>query len=176
MKSTDYEAFKTVFQNAHAVSANGKKLNNSEMSYAFDALKDYSLEQITAALLSHTRQEIFAPTPCHIVQLLNPAKTSGPEVLALTLIASCEAENVAISIDDLARFQALLLRTGAIYSKEVSVLQADTLLQIFNKFSIDEIEKAFYQHMRENTRFPTAANIIDLIPEKRVYITMEDLE
>lgn len=70
MKKTDFTVFKTTWSNANAASANGKQLNNSELSYIFEVLGDYPLEDITRALITHSRRQKFAPTPSDVVEIL----------------------------------------------------------------------------------------------------------
>jgi hypothetical protein len=41
---------------------------------------------------------------------------------------------------------------------------------------INDIEKAFYAHMKESSFFPTPAEIIERLPIKRVYLTEADID
>lgn len=81
MIHNDFDSFKAAWLTAHAVSANNKQLSDEMVSFAFEVLSDFSLENIARALVVHARAEKFAPTPSDVVKILSGFREQhlGPE-------------------------------------------------------------------------------------------------
>lgn len=71
MRHSDFETFKMALLSANSVSANGKPLNDLQLSYYFEVLNEFSLVHVIAALRLHSKQCKFAPTPNDIVEIIN---------------------------------------------------------------------------------------------------------
>jgi hypothetical protein len=81
-----------------------------------------------------------------------------------------------MTANDLPKFQELLLRTSLIYSKDVNAMHIDTFLKLLMDYDINDIEKAFYEHMGESRYFPTPAEIKERLPIQKHYITDEEID
>jgi hypothetical protein len=70
MNQSDYKTFTDAWTTASEVMPGGKVLSTQAMQLVIDALKEYPLQHLLAAIKKHVQTGRFAPTPADIIEII----------------------------------------------------------------------------------------------------------